>query len=318
MKLRHKRIGGDRDVRFPLIRGSEGPENRLERPDSSREKSNNQPPGTSKHSWRQILSRTKEKIKEHNLSIIAAGVAFYIFLGLIPALGALISIYGLVSDPATIQEQMRSLSGFMPQDVIKILDEQMTRIAQQSAGATLGAIFGILLALWSGAKAVKAVMMGLNIIYDEVETRGFFRLNGTALGLTLGGTMGLIAAVAIIVAAPSLLKNLGFGEASAQIVGILRWPLLAFLALVGFAFIYRYGPDREREGIRWLGRGVIFATVTWLMLSAGFSFYAAQFGNYNKTYGSLAAVVVLLLWFLLSTYVLLVGAELNSELEKTE
>jgi membrane protein len=108
---------------------------------------------------------------------------------------------------------------------------------------------------------------------------------------------------------------MGFGDASAGVVGILRWPLLALLALVGFAFIYRYGPDRDRDGVRWFGWGVIIATITWLILSAGFSSYAAHFGDYNKTYGSLAAVVVLLMWFLLSTYVLLVGAEINSELE---
>src|SRR5688500_9045623 len=160
----------------------------------ARGRSANTPKDIPKPGWKDILWRTKEEMKKDNLSIVAAGVAFYIFLGLIPALGALISIWGLVADPATIQQQVDSMGAFLPPDVIKLLDEQMSRIAGESTGATLGAILGILLALWSGAKAMKAIIMALNITYEEDESRSFIRLNLTALTLTLAGIVGFMVA----------------------------------------------------------------------------------------------------------------------------
>lgn len=254
-------------------------------------------------------------MKEDNLSIVSAGVAFYIFLGLIPALGAVISIWGLVADPATIKEQIDSMGALLPAQVIEILDEQMTRIAQQSTGATLGAVVGILLALWSGAKAMKSVMMALNIAYEENETRGFIKLNGTALGLTLASILGFLLAIGMVVVFPLLLEKMGAGSTAAGIVKALRWPLLAVFAVLGLGIIYRYGPDRDPARWRWVSWGATVATVMWLLVSAGFSLYVSNFADYNKTYGSLGAVVVLLLWFLISAYVALLGAELNAEME---
>jgi membrane protein len=265
--------------------------------------------------WRDILWRTKEAMKEDNLSIVAAGVAFYIFLGIIPALGALISTWGLMADPATIQRQVESMAGFLPQDAINILGEQMTRIAQESTGASFAAALGILLALWSGAKAMKTVMLALNITYEEEETRGFIRLNLTALALTLAGIVGFMVAVGVIVALPIVLDKVGLGEAAKVAVSVLRWPLLATFAIFGLSILYRYAPDRDAAQWRWVSWGAVVATTLWLLVSAGFSFYVSNFGNYNKTYGSMGAVVVLLLWFLITAYVALLGAELNSEME---
>ena len=259
--------------------------------------------------------RTKEEMKKDNLSMIAAGVAFYIFLGIIPALAALVSIYGLVADPATIQAQVESMAGLLPPDVIQIVDEQMTRISEESTKASWGAALGILLALWSGAKATKALIMALNIAYEEEETRGFVRLNLIALGLTLAGVVAIIIAVGLIVAIPILLRSMGLGSVAETLVNVLRWPLLAAFAMAAIATLYRYAPDRDPAQWKWVTWGSVGATVLWLAVSAGFSYYVSSFGNYNKTYGSLGAVVVLLLWFLISAYVVLLGAEVNSEME---
>jgi membrane protein len=285
------------------------------KPPEDRGRTAEKPSEIPKQGWRDILWRTKERVKNDNLSIVSAGIAFYVFLGLIPALGALISIYGLAADPATIRDQLSSLRGALPQEVITILNDQMIRIAQQSAGATVGALFGTLLALWSGAKAIKSLMVGLNIAYHERETRGFLRLNGTALALTLAGTLGIIIAIGIIVAVPPLLSYVRLEQGAALAVSLIRWPLLGFLAFMGFAVVYRYGPERDRAKWRWVSWGAAVATIIWLGASAAFSYYTAHFAKYNQTYGSLGAVVVLLLWFVLSAYVVLLGAELNAELE---
>jgi membrane protein len=311
-RARHRARGHDGDLEGNSKPSSEA---RTAAGEKGRGRSADKPSDIPKAGWKDILWRTKEQMKEDNLSIVSAGVAFYIFLGLIPALGAVISIWGLVADPATIQQQVDSMGAFLPPQVIQILDEQMSRIASQEAGATFAAIFGLLLALWSGAKAMKAVMMALNIAYEEEESRGFFKLNAAALGLTLASVLGFLLAVGLIVAAPLVLEKIGIGSTAAALVKIFRWPVLAVFAVLGLGVIYRYGPDRDPARWRWVTWGATIATLAWLAVSAGFSFYVANFADYNKTYGSLGAVVVLLLWFLISAYVALLGAELNAEME---
>lgn len=286
-----------------------------ERDGEERGRSAESPKEIPKKGWKDILWRTKEEMTEDNLSIVAAGVAFYIFLGLIPALAAGISIYGLVADPSTIQQQVDSMAGVLPADVIEILDEQMTRIAEERTGATWGAILGIGFALWSGARATKSLMMALNITYEEEETRGFVRLNLVALGLTLAGVVAALVAVGLIVAIPIVLKYVGLGEAAKMIVSVIRWPLLAVFAIAGLSALYRYAPDREEAKWRWVSWGAVLATIIWIAVSAGFSYYVSNWGSYNKTYGSLGAVVVILLWLMISAYVVLLGAELNAEME---
>lgn len=265
--------------------------------------------------WRDILLRTKRNIAEDNLSIVAAGVAFYVFLGLVPLLGAAISIYGLVANPADIQEQVRAMSGFLPPDVITILEEQISRIASNSKAAGWGAALGLVIALWSGAKGTKAMINALNIAYQEEETRGFFRLTLISLGLTLAGILAVLLAVGLVAIMPVMLQYVGLGSVAKTTVSVLRWPLLVGLALIGIAVLYRYAPDRSRPQWRWLTWGSGLAAVMWLVASGLFSFYVSSFGNYNKTYGSLAAVVILMLWFMISAYAVLLGAELNGEME---
>ena len=266
--------------------------------------------------WGDILWRTKAEASNDNLSIVSAGVAFYLLLSLVPALAAVLSIYGLVADPATVEQQIASLGQLLPSQAQELIAGQLERIASGSqAGLGLGAAVGLLLTLWSTAKGMKALIIALNISYDEQESRGFIKLNLVALGLTvLCVLIGLLALAAIIVL-PALLGNLGLGEMLRGWINWLRWPVLAVALMVGLAVVYRYAPDRSRPHWRWVSWGAVLATVLWLLASAGFSLYVRYFGSYNETYGSLGAVVILMMWFFISAYIVLLGAELNAESE---
>jgi len=266
--------------------------------------------------WGDILRRTRAEAGNDNLSIVSAGVAFYLLLSLVPALAAVISIYGLVADPATVETQINALGELLPSQAQELIAGQLERIASGSqAGLGLGAVLGLLLTLWSTAKGMKALIVALNISYDEHESRGFIKLNLVALGLTvLCVLIGLLALSAIIVL-PALLGNLGLGEMVRGWINWLRWPVLALALMVGLSVVYRYAPDRSRPRWRWVSWGAVLATVLWLLASAGFSLYVRYFGSYNETYGSLGAVVVLMMWFFISAYIVLLGAELNAESE---
>jgi membrane protein len=265
--------------------------------------------------WRDILKRTKDEIAKDNISILSAGVAFFLLLGLIPGLAALISIYGLVSDPAQVQEQFQAVSGVMPAAVAELLTDQMTRIAESTGGATLGAILGILIALWGGSVAIKNLMYALNIAYDEQERRSFIRFTATALVMTLAAVLVGVLAIGLIVALPAVLSWIGIENDAQLIANLIRWPLLAILGVVTLAALYRFGPSRAKPEWTWVSWGSIVAMVLWLLASVLFSVYVSNFGSYNQTYGSLGAVVVLLLWLYISAFVVLLGAELNSEME---
>lgn len=267
--------------------------------------------------WLDIAKRVKGQIKEDRLSIIAAGVAFYGLLAVFPGLVALVGIYGLVADPAQIEQQAQAMSAILPPQASEILMTQLHDLASTDKAALgIGAIAGLLLALWSASAAVRTLMEALNVAYDEEEDRGFISFYGTAIILTLGGILGVIVAIGLVVALPAVLGVLGLGSAVEIIVSIARWPILAALAIVGFAVLYRYGPSREEPRWRWVSAGAVTAVVLWVIGSALFSLYVTKFGNYNETYGAGGAVVILLMWFLLSSYAILIGAEINAEMER--
>lgn len=269
-----------------------------------------------KPGWRDTLLRTKAEMNQDNLSLVAAGIAFYGLLAIFPAIAAAISLYGLVADPATVEQQMSSLMGVMPQEAAGILREQLRSLASQpSAGLSAGLIGGLLLTLWSSAKGTKALMQGLNIVYDEDERRGFFRLNGTAFLLTAGGIVFGLVALALVAVLPALLGLLPLPDWLRATVSLVRWPVLLGVVLVALAAAYRYGPSRRLAKWTWVSWGAVAATVLWLVASIGFSVYVSNFGSYGKTYGSVGAVVILMMWFYLTAYVALLGAELNAELE---
>lgn len=267
--------------------------------------------------WKDVLWRVKDEIGDDHLTIIAAGVAFYSLLALIPALAAVIAIWGLVADPATIESQIASLGQLLPASVQGLLEQQMSRIAaQSSASLGLGAIASILFSLWSANKGMKAVLEAIQIAYDEQDQRGFVKKNAVSLVMTLGAIVAGLVVIGLVLVMPAVFGVVGLESAAATAVSVLRWPFLFVLVIAALGVIYRYGPNRDRPRWRWVSPGAIVATILWLLGSLGFSYYVSNFGSYNETYGSLGAVVILLMWFFLTAFFILLGAELNAEVER--
>ncbi len=275
------------------------------------------PRAISARGWGDVLVRVYRNLAADNVAIVSGGVAFYALLALFPALAALVAVYGLVFDPAAIDRQIEAMSGLLPEQARTIIEGQLTDLAQSSGTALgLSLAISVLIAVWSATKGTKALMQALNIVYDEDETRGFVAQNAVALSLTVGGVLLVVVALALVAVLPGALRLLGLGGGAGMVVSALRWPLLAVVMIGALAVLYRYGPSRRAARWRWVGWGALAATLLWLVVSGLFSFYVANFGSYNETYGSLGAVVVLLMWLYLSAYVVLLGAELNAEAER--
>lgn len=267
--------------------------------------------------WRQVFRRAAGEVGRDHLSMISAGVAFRFFLALFPAIAAAVSIYGLVADPGQVQQATGALRGILPAQVIDIMGQQMSKIAAQSGSALgLGAIVGIVLALWSANSGTRSLMEALDIAYNEEEKRGFLRLNGISLLLTVAVIVGLVVSVALVGVLPALLGKLPLPDVVQSIVAWSRWPLLGVAMMAALALFYRYAPSREAARWQWVSVGAVVATLLWLVASGIFSFYVSHSNSYNATYGSLAAIVILLMWFYISVFVVLFGAELNSEMER--
>jgi membrane protein len=266
--------------------------------------------------WYDILWRTYQEMQQDRLLSIAGGVSFFTLLAIFPAITALVSAYGLFFNPATIANDIGQLSDLVPANVLTIVHEQATRIASNSNQTlSLGLIIGILVSLWSAMSGVKAVIDALNVIYEQRESRSFIKLNLVALVFTLFGFAAFLLAMAAIVVLPLILSPIGFGNLTETVTRIARWPVLLIVLLLGLAILYRYGPDRRAARWQWVSIGSVFATLTWFVASFLFSWYLTNFANYNATYGSLGAVVGLMIWLWISTVVVLLGAELNAEIE---
>ncbi|SFQ22209.1 YihY/virulence factor BrkB family protein [Tranquillimonas alkanivorans] len=269
-----------------------------------------------KPGWRDILLRVKDEITADHVSIVSAGVAFFGLLALFPAIAALVSIAGLIFSPDAIESQIASLATVLPENAAAILEEQARKVASNAGtGAGLAAAGGILLSLYSASKGMKSLIEGMNIAYDEEETRGFIALNVTALALTLFLIIGVLIAFACTIATPALLGNLGLSDAIKAWVTYGRWPILALLTMFGLAVVNRYAPSRESPRWQWVSVGAVVATILWILGTIAFSIYARNFGSYNATYGALGGVIILLTWLWLSAFIVLLGAELNSEME---
>jgi membrane protein len=264
--------------------------------------------------WKDIAKRAAKEVKADQVPLLSAGVAFYTLLALFPAIVAGVSIYGLVADPATVQNQVRELTERLSPQTADIVGDQLVEVTQGAGGALgLATVIGILTALWSASSGMKALITGVNLAYDETETRKFFKLRGLAILLTLGAMVLLAVAGATIVGFPPVADNLP--TVLQWVVSILRFLVLAALLVVGLAVLYRYAPDRDEPKWTWVSWGSGVATVLWVLASIGFSIYANAFGNYNKTYGALAGVIILMFWLFLTAFVVLFGAELNTEME---
>ena len=268
--------------------------------------------------WKQILIRTWKEGGADNIGLIAAGVAFYGFLAMVPLLGAIVLSYGLIASPESVMGNIQSLTSVMPADAARLIGEQLLNVVQAEGGKKgFGLLLALAIALYGAMKGAGAVVTALNIAYDEKETRGFIKLNLVNLGITVVA-IGIAILAVISIAAFGHLEKLfpGAPEWVLMIGKIGSYLLMGSIAAAGVATLFRYGPDRDKAKWTWLTPGSLAFTATWLVMTLGFGFYVANFGSYNATYGSLGAVVVLLTWIYLSAYVLLLAAELNSELER--
>ncbi len=266
--------------------------------------------------WRDVLWRIWDQTGKDNISIIAAGVAFYSLLAIFPAITAFVSLYGLVADPSQVEQQIQLVGQVVPTDAVNLIGGQLRSVA--SAGTSrlgLSAVIAMLFALWSAGAGVRALMTALNIAYREDEKRSFVRFYLVAFAFTVGLIVAAILSLLVVVALPVALQFLPLGGLAQIVITGLTWLILAGVVILGLGVLYRYGPSREPAKRRWLSWGAAAAVLLWLLASFLFSLYAANFANYSATYGALSAVIALLMWFWLSAFVVLLGAELNAEME---
>jgi len=265
--------------------------------------------------WLDVVRRVKREVGADNVGLVAAGVAFYLLLAIFPGIAALVAVFALVADPATIAQQVEAFPS-MPPEAEAIVTGQLAQVsAQPDAKLGVGFAIALLLALWSASKASTALMSAMNIVYDEEEQRGFLKFQLVALAFTLGAVLVGVLAIGAVAGVPAVLALVPLGPLARWVAAAVPWLVVAGVVLVLLGALYRYGPSRSRARWRWVSPGSGLTTVLWLIASAGFSIYVANFGNYNETYGSLGAVVVLLMWLWLSAYLVLLGAELNAEME---
>jgi membrane protein len=266
--------------------------------------------------WKAILLRVYSNISEHRVLALAAGMTYYSLLAIFPAIAALVAVYGLFADPTAITRHLDQVSGILPGGAVDVARDQLTRVASKGSG-TLGTTFviGLVISLWSANAAMKSLFDTLNIVYGEKEKRGFLKLNAVSLSFTLAGILFVLAALGAVVVIPVLLNFVGLSNFADLMLRIARWPAMFVAVTLALALIYRYGPSREAPQWRWITWGSAAAAVLWLVASALFSWYAASFGKFNETYGSLGAVIGFMTWLWISAIVILLGAELDAEME---
>jgi membrane protein len=266
--------------------------------------------------WKGILWRTYQRTSDDRLLAVAAGVVFYGLLALFPAITALVSLYGLFATPSTISQHLSLANGLLPSGATEIVQEQVNRLVQKgNAKLGFGFIVGVAFALWSANSGMKAMFDALNVVNKEKEKRGFIKLNLVSLAFTIGAIVSILVAIAAVVVVPLLVGPLGFGSFGHSWLRWLRWPVLLGLVILGLAVLYRFGPSRTEAHWELLTVGSVFAAVAWLGSSALLSWYLSNFANYDATYGSLGAAIGLMIWMWVSAIVILLGAELNSEIE---
>jgi len=269
-----------------------------------------------RHGWRDILWRLWAQIGEDNVSIIAAGVAFYAMLAIFPAITAFVSLFGLIADTAQVQNQFASFRDAMPVEAWSLLNDQLTAVVSagnQSLG--IGVVVGLVIALWSAGAGVRALMTALNIAYHEEEKRSFLRFYATAFLFTIGLVVLAILSVGVIVAVPIALSLIEPGLFTRAVIKVLPWLILAVFITAALGALYRFGASRAEPRTRWVSWGAVLATVLWIAASVLFSVYVSNFDSYNETYGALGAVMILLMWLWISAFIVLLGAGLNAEME---
>jgi membrane protein len=269
--------------------------------------------------WWRHLRRVWRALVRDNISIMAAGAAYYSMLSIFPAMSALVLTYGLIADPITIELHIDTLSGLLPAEALKLVSDQLHALATApSTKLGAGLVLSVLFALWTATSASSAMMNALTVAYDGREKRGIFHFYGLAVALTVGLVLFAAISLLLIAGVPALMIQIPEPPPWGDIVPYLRWPLLVVIVVMGLGTFYRIAPSRDRPTWDFLRIGTITASLFWLAGSAAFSFYASNFGSYDRTYGSLGAVAALLVWLYVTAYVILAGAELNREIGQAE
>jgi membrane protein len=268
-------------------------------------------------SWKHVLWCIYGNFTTHRIMAVAAGVTFYALLAIFPGIAALVSLYGLFADPGTVSQHVSDLSTVVPGGGTEIIADQMNRVASQSNG-TLSAAFVISLAisLWSSNSGMKAIFDALNVVYGVREQRNFIKLNVISLALTVGLICFLLLAMAGVVVLPAIMSFADELRGGTWIISLARWPVLLVAIMLVVTALYRFGPSRDHAQSQWITWGSVFSAIAWLAVSILFSWYTAHFGSYNRTYGSLGAVFGFMTWIWLSITVVLLGAEIDAELER--
>lgn len=266
--------------------------------------------------WKAVLRRVGIEMLTDRVSLVAAGCAFYATLALFPAMSMLISIYGLLLDPATVEPQLEVLRDLLPPTAWTLISERVhLLVGRPPASLGMNLLFSTAVAFWSSATGTKAIIAALNLAYEEKERRGVLRFQLIAFTITLIAIVSAVIGLALLVGLPAFIEGLGIASHQRTLIRMSSFGLLVLALLVGLSLLYRYGPSRERPRWHWVTPGSLVATVLWVLVSALFSFYVAEFATYDATYGPLGTVVAVMMWFFVTVYAVLLGAELNAELE---
>jgi membrane protein len=267
--------------------------------------------------WKDILVRTWNEVSANNIFLVAGGVTYAVLLALFPGLAALVSIYGLLLDPAQVEHQAAELSHVLPPESTQMLGDELKKLVTASQGSlSISAGVALLFALWSASRGMSGLVTAFNIAYDEKETRSFIKLNLIAIVLTVLMLIGGTVIIALVGVLPAALQFVGLESSTKWLLLVLQWPLLIVVVMLGLAVLYRYAPDRHPPQWRWVSPGAVIATLLWLVGSVAFTVYVSHFNSYDKTYGSLGGVVVMLTWLYLSSFVALLGAVINAQSER--
>jgi membrane protein len=267
--------------------------------------------------WKDILVRTWREVSDNNIFLVSGGVTYAVLLALFPALAALVSIYGLLLDPAQVERQVAALSDVLPPESTQMIGDELHKLVTAPHGSlSVSAGVALLFALWSASRGMSGLISAFDIAYQQKETRGFFKLNLIAIGLTVFMLIGGTVIIALVGVLPAAIGFVGLTQSAKWLLLVLEWPLLIVVVMSGLAVLYRYAPNRQAPRWQWVSPGAITATILWLLGSVGFSVYVTHFNSYDKTYGSLGGVVVMLTWLYLSAFVTLLGAVINAQAER--
>lgn len=267
---------------------------------------------------RDIAMRVKDRVKHHNLNVVAAGIAFWSLLAIPAVLTSIISIYGLVASPDEVEDQINDLMSGVSEEARTVVSDQLENITSGSSGGLAAvAVIGIVLALWSASGAVAKLIVTMNTIWEVREDRKFFALRGVAVALTFGAIVFFLSTVAALAIVPAILGETALGDVARWTINLARFPALLVFMMVALTFLYWFGPNRHAKW-RLLTWGAFIATVGWLVLSGLFSIYTANFAQYNETYAAMGSVVVLLLWMFITAFMVLVGAEIDAAREERD